>query len=184
MSAAVRCSGKVLGKGCRRSCPPAATGRDAAQSIDVLVEVGGAPDDDHPDRQHETDGKSCTHLFPPCLNAYAKGLALFYDIPSARAIPIKPFGTGVRRLGDRSGSLLGKIEDVKRGKTDNRRGKANAEHVAHIMSGRALPRLFGRHHGARPASSEFRAVLRRTHGHSLNAVLLLKITNGLGREFP
>src|SRR5579862_9246526 len=153
--------------------PAGRNGRDAAQSIDVLVEVGGAPDDDHPDRQHETDGKSCTHLFPPCLNAYAKGLALFYDIPSARAIPIKPFGTGVRRLGDRSRSLLGKIDDVNR-------GKANAEHVAHIMSGRALARLFGRHHGARPASSEFRAVLRRTHGHSLNAGLLLKITNGLG----
>jgi cytochrome c-type biogenesis protein CcmE len=36
--------------------------RDAAQSIDVLVEVGGAPDDDHPDQQHETERKGCEHL--------------------------------------------------------------------------------------------------------------------------
>jgi hypothetical protein len=36
--------------------------RDAAQSIDVLVEVRGAPDDDHPDHQHESDCKSCEHV--------------------------------------------------------------------------------------------------------------------------
>src|ERR1700685_3965250 len=38
-------------------------------SVDVLIEVRGAPDDDHPDRQHESDCKSCEHLqFPPCRN--------------------------------------------------------------------------------------------------------------------
>jgi hypothetical protein len=54
--------------------PVGRNGCGAAQSMDVLVEVGSAPDDDHPDHQHETNGKSCTHLFPPCLNASAKGL--------------------------------------------------------------------------------------------------------------
>jgi hypothetical protein len=62
--------------------------------MDVLIEVGGAPDDDHPDRQHETDCKGCEHLFPPCLYASAKGLPLFYDMLGARAIPLKPIRDG------------------------------------------------------------------------------------------
>src|SRR5580698_4511221 len=106
--------------------------------------------------------------FLPALMLSAKGLALFYDIPGARTIPIKPFGTGIRCHGDRSRRLLSKIDDVKRGKSDDRRSDPDAKYVAHIMSGHALPRLFGRHHGARAAlrSSEFWAVLRRAHGHS------------------
>src|ERR1700685_2588660 len=47
---------------------------DAARSIDVLVEVGGAPDDDHPYHQHETDGKCCEHLqFPPLPKSSVRG---------------------------------------------------------------------------------------------------------------
>src|SRR5580698_7254363 len=66
------------------------------------------------------------------------------------------------------GRFLSKIDDVKRGKSHDRRGDPDAEHVTHIMSGHALPRLLGRHDGARAAlpSSEFWAVLRRAHGDS------------------
>src|ERR1700719_1135074 len=39
------------------------------------------------------------------------------------------------------------IEGVEHRKSNDRRG--NAKHVAYVMSGHALPRLLGRHHGAR-----------------------------------
>jgi hypothetical protein len=47
-------------------------------SIDVLVEIGGAPDDDHPDHQHESDCKSCEHVpsFPAVR--FFKRLSPFY----------------------------------------------------------------------------------------------------------
>jgi hypothetical protein len=57
--------------------------------MDVLIEISGAPDHDHPDRQHETDAKGCEHFqFPPCRNLLPK-LLLFYDKSGRRAIPIE-----------------------------------------------------------------------------------------------
>jgi hypothetical protein len=54
---------------------PLAVGCDGRSrgSIDVLVEIGGAPDDDHPDHQHETDCESCEHLqFLPAERFFQK----------------------------------------------------------------------------------------------------------------
>jgi hypothetical protein len=52
--------------------PEAATAAGRG-SMDVLVEIGGAPDHDHPDRQHETDAKGCEHFqFPPCRILYLR----------------------------------------------------------------------------------------------------------------
>jgi hypothetical protein len=50
-------------------------------SIDVLVEVGGTPDDDHPDRQHESDCKSCEHVNSFPAEVFFKRLSSFYAMP-------------------------------------------------------------------------------------------------------
>jgi hypothetical protein len=73
--------------------PEAATAAGRG-SMDVPVEIGGAPDHNHPDRQHETDAKGCKHFqFPPCrivyLGALSQGSSLFYDKPGARTIPVE-----------------------------------------------------------------------------------------------
>jgi hypothetical protein len=33
--------------------------------MDVLIKVHGAPDHDHPDREHEADTKGCEHVVLP-----------------------------------------------------------------------------------------------------------------------
>jgi hypothetical protein len=38
--------------------------RARASSMNVLIEVNGAPDYDHPDRQHKADGKCHEHFLP------------------------------------------------------------------------------------------------------------------------
>jgi hypothetical protein len=62
---------------------PRAVGRDGRKrgSIDVLVEVGGAPDDDDPDHQHESDCKSCEHVNSFPAERFFKRLPPFYAMP-------------------------------------------------------------------------------------------------------
>jgi hypothetical protein len=33
--------------------------------MDVLIKVDGAPDHDHPDREHEADSEGCEHVVLP-----------------------------------------------------------------------------------------------------------------------
>ena len=57
--------------------------------MDVVIEVAGAPEHDHPDREHEDEGKGCEHLkSPPGQTESAKTFLSFYDMPATPAISI------------------------------------------------------------------------------------------------
>src|SRR5580704_18181631 len=158
----------------------------AAQSIDVLVEVGGAPDDDHPDRQHESDCQNCEHLQFLPAEIFCRGLAHFTPSRALEPSQSNPYGMDIRSDVDPArGEFLSKIDGVEHHKVNDHRCEGNAEHVTHIMPGYALARLLGRHDGALLALqvplSEYGAVLRRVHGHSLNAVAVV-LRQPMGRD--
>src|SRR5580700_1132919 len=121
---------------------------------------------------------------------FCHGLAHFTPSRAREPSQSNPFGMDIRRSIDPARrEFLSKIDGVQHHKSNDCRGEADAEHVTHIMPGHALARLLGRHDGAllvlQMPLSEYGAVLRRVHGHSLNAVaVLFETTNGPRREFP
>jgi hypothetical protein len=81
--------------------PWASSGRG---SMDVLVEIGSAPDDDYPNRQHETDCKGCEHFqFPPCRIFCLRLVVILRQAGRADHPDRNPLGTASRDEGDRAG---------------------------------------------------------------------------------
>jgi hypothetical protein len=170
--------------------PAGRNGRRATRSVDVLVEVGGAPDDDHPDRQHESDCQNCEHLqFPPCRNLLSR-LGSFYAKPGGRTIPIKPI-----RDGHSPQCRSGKEEVFKQNRRRRapqmqrlpRRGRYRARNAHYVRLRLGAPVGSARRCVARFAD----AVVRIRSGpeesswtFSQRCCCSFKTTNGRRREFP
>jgi hypothetical protein len=58
--------------------------------MDVPIEVHGAPDHDHPDREHEADGKGCVHriVLPGGRILQKSGVSLCQAARAANRPPI------------------------------------------------------------------------------------------------
>src|SRR5580693_2891509 len=117
---------------------------------------------------------------------FCHGLGHFTPSRAREPSQSNPFGMDSRRNIDPARrKFLSKIDGVEHHKSNDCRGEADTEHVTHIMPGHALARLLGRHDGAllvlQMPLSEYGAVLRRVHGHSLNAVAVL-LRQPMGRD--
>src|SRR3984893_5648484 len=120
---------------------------------------------------------------------FCHGLAYFTPSRARGPSHSSPFGMDIRCTIDPARrTFLSKIDGVEHHKSNDRRCKADAEHVTHIMPGHALARLLRRHHGAHIALRPwlccgYGAVLSRAHGHS-PSVAALRTTNGRQTGFP